>query len=151
TACIGSNWVVCNGERGAPKRLRGRMGGDLLPSPAASRHPLPEGEGPRLAVIDHPYSNLGVARPRSPCPNSDAPVLKRIQTIPATTHIHAAVKSALVLAKPRTSKARLVPTNTIIAEIASPLRQKKLSMAVFPLYFSSRLVRRNNACLAVVC
>src|SRR5439155_22373416 len=77
--------------------------------------------------------------------------LNRCHTMPAATHNHAPVRIAFVLAKSLKSNARLVPAYTIRAERASPARQKKLPNALFPLYFASRLVRRNKAWQAVFC
>jgi hypothetical protein len=74
----------------------------------------------------------------------------RSQTRAAATPSQIKVKIEFVFAKLLRSNARLVPTNTTTAERASPARQKKLSMAVFALYFASRLVRRNNECRAML-
>jgi len=38
---------MLSGKKLLMSRINARRGNDLLPSPAASRHPLPEGEGPR--------------------------------------------------------------------------------------------------------
>src|SRR5215510_7710581 len=52
---------------GGPK---GRMRVDVLPSPAASRHPLPEGEGPREKQVSI-FENACI--PRSAWISGDSP------------------------------------------------------------------------------
>src|SRR5438093_3335482 len=67
------------------------------------------------------------------------------RAIRITIHSHTSVSAKFAQAKERAPNPSIEPTNTNAAEVRSPMRQKKPSIAALALYFASREVGRNRA------
>ena len=71
------------------------------------------------------------------------------RTMPMARRSHSPVIKIFTSAKALILKANVTPPKTSTAAKTSPKRTKKVSIAAFALYLTSRLVGRNNVCRTV--